>query len=87
MKLLEIVMTTNDKTRELIAKERKHKQHQDETMLTRAVEGLETHTPTDLEEKARELVTRERQESEHIEENMLTRAVEEVETDASTDID
>ena len=87
MKLLEMVMSTNDKTRDLIAKERKHKQHQDDSMLTRTVEEIETHIPTDLEEKARELVTQERQESEQIEENMLNRAVEEVETHTSTDID
>ena len=68
-------MSTQDKARELMAKERQQEEHLQETMLERVAETDTTITEI-VAEKARELLTDERQSGKHLDETMLERAVE-----------
>lgn len=78
-------MSTDDKTRELLTEQRRHEQHQHETMLNRAEAELENASQEDkpTQEKARELVTEQRRHDEDLQEKMLDRA--EAEIQASQD--
>ena len=71
-------MSTQDETRKLMAKERQHQEHIKETMLSRAVEEVETETTEETSEQARELIARERQHDKNLEEKMLSRATEKI---------
>jgi hypothetical protein len=68
-------MSTQDKARELMAKERHQEEHLQETMLERTADPDKAVADT-LEEKARELLASERQSEKHLDETMLERAVE-----------
>ncbi len=70
-------MDTQEKARELLAKDRQHDHSQHEKMVNRAVETEEAYQET-LETKARELLTHDRQEKHHLDENMLSRSTEEI---------
>ncbi len=72
-------MTTQDETRKLMAKERQHREHLKENMLSRTVEEVETHLKKEItDEQARELMARERRHDQHRKENMSSRATEEI---------
>ncbi len=71
-------MTTEDKARELMVKERLADEERHEKMVSRAVEAEEAYPEKNLEETARELLTQERQHEEAIEDKMLHRAVENI---------
>lgn len=70
-------MSTQDKARELLAKDRQHQTHLQENMVARASEA-EGNVPDGLDEKARELLTEERQQEKQLEDAMLSRSVEEI---------
>ncbi len=71
-------MSTQEETRQLMAKERQHQEYLKETMLSRAVEEVETQITEETTEQARELIARERQHDKNLEEKMLSRAKEEI---------
>jgi len=73
-------MSTEEQARKLMAEERKHKEHLDDSMLTRACEEVEHLEIGETEERARELVTENRKHEEHVHETMLNRANEEITT-------
>lgn len=68
-------MSTQDKARELLAKDRQQDQHLHETMTARAAETDNAVAET-LDEKARELLAEDRQHDKHLEETMLSRSNE-----------
>lgn len=68
-------MSTQDKARELLAKDRQQEHQSHEKMVNRAVEAEEAYQE-DLEDKARELLTQDRQHEQHLHDTMLDRAVE-----------
>jgi 1,4-dihydroxy-2-naphthoyl-CoA synthase len=70
-------MDTQEKARELLAKDRQYDHDRHEKMVNRAVETEEAYQET-LETKARELLTQDRQEKHHLDENMLSRSTEEI---------
>lgn len=70
-------MNTQDKARELLAKERQGENQLHDNMVARASEA-DLNTTEGLEEKARELLTEERQQEKHGEETMLSRSTEEI---------
>ncbi|GAB1537701.1 hypothetical protein NUACC21_03520 [Scytonema sp. NUACC21] len=72
-------MNTEDKARELMAKQRQHEEHLQESMLNRA--DAEVHNPnveTVTQEEARELLAQQRQHTEHLQESMRHRAEGEI---------
>ncbi len=71
-------MSTPEETRQLMTKERQHQEHLKETMLSRAVEEIETQTTEETTEEARKLIARQRQHDKQLEEKMLSRATEEI---------
>ncbi|MFM1843915.1 MAG: hypothetical protein RLZZ490_2658 [Cyanobacteriota bacterium] len=70
-------MSTQDKARELLAKDRHQDQHLHDTMTARAAETDNAITDN-LDEKARELLAGDRQQEKHLEDTMLSRATEEI---------
>jgi hypothetical protein len=70
-------MSTQDKARELLAKDRQHEAHLHETMVARASD-VENVDGENLDQKARELLAEERQQEKHVEETMLSRSAEEI---------
>lgn len=70
-------MSTQDKARELLAKDRQHETNLHENMVVRASEA-EGNVPDGLDEKARELLTEDRQQEQQLEDTMLSRSVEEI---------
>ncbi|MGA1622042.1 MAG: hypothetical protein ACO36E_04850 [Synechocystis sp.] len=70
-------MSTQDKARELLAKDRLHDQHLHDNMAARAAE-TENAVAENLDEKARELLADDRQQEKHLEDTMLSRATEEI---------
>jgi hypothetical protein len=68
-------MSTAEKARQLIVKDRQHDLLVEENMLERAID---TTIDGDANAKARELLAKERLENELLEDNMLERAVEEI---------
>ena len=71
-------MSTQEETRQLMTKERQHQEHLKETMLSRAVEEMETQTTEETTEEARELIARQRQDDKQLEEKMLSRTRDEI---------
>ena len=70
-------MSTQDKARELLAKDRQQDQHLHDTMTARAAE-TDNAVTDDLDEKARGLLAGDRQHDKHLEETMLSRSTEEI---------
>lgn len=70
-------MSTEDKARELLAKDRQHEANLRENMVARTSD-VENVDSENLDEKARELLTEERQQEKHVEETMLSRSAEEI---------
>ncbi len=70
-------MSTQDKARELLAKDRQSESQLQENMAARAAE-TELTVAEDLDEKARQLLAEERQQEKHVEETMLSRSTEEL---------
>ncbi|MEB3161231.1 MAG: hypothetical protein VKL20_07205 [Synechocystis sp.] len=70
-------MSTQDKARELLAKDRQQDHHLQENMAARAAE-TENVVADNLDEKARELLAGDRQHDKHLEETMLSRSTEEI---------
>ncbi|AIE74455.1 MULTISPECIES: hypothetical protein [unclassified Synechocystis] len=70
-------MSTQDKARELLAKERQQENQLNENMVARATE-TDLTVAEELDEKARELLAEERQQEKHMEETMLSRSTEEL---------
>jgi len=68
-------MSTQDKARELLAKDRQQDHHRHETMTARAAE-TDNAVTEDLDEKARELLAGDRQQDKHLEDTMLSRSTE-----------
>jgi len=73
-------MNTQDKARELMAKDRQQDEHLQENMLERAAD-IDNAVAEAVEEKARELLTDERQSEQRLDENMLERAVEAIQAE------
>ncbi|HAC63357.1 MAG TPA: hypothetical protein DCF68_07400 [Cyanothece sp. UBA12306] len=70
-------MSTQDKARELMAKERLTEEERHNKMVSRAVEAEEAYQEN-LEETARELLTEKRQNNESLQDNMRERAEEQI---------
>lgn len=70
-------MSTEDKARELMVKDRLTEEERHEKMVTRTVE-TEAAYEQDLEETSRELLAQDRLEEAHLHSNMLERAAEEI---------
>jgi len=70
-------MSTQDKARELLAKDRQSEHQLHENMVARASEA-DLNVTDELDEKARELLAEERQQEKHVEETMLRRSTEEL---------
>jgi hypothetical protein len=70
-------MSTQDKARELLAKDRHQDQHRHETMAARAGEANNA-IADNLDEKARELLAGDRHHDKHLEDTMLSRSTEEI---------
>ena len=71
-------MSTQEKARKLMVKERQQEEHLQESMLSRAAEVGETHPVEEEEAKARELMVEERKQEEYLQETMLSRAEAEI---------
>lgn len=71
-------MSTEEQARRLMAKQRQHEEHLQESLLSRASEEVENLHTQETEEKARELLAHDRQQEEHLQENMLNRSIEEL---------
>jgi hypothetical protein len=69
-------MSTQDKARELLAKDRQQEHHLHETMTVRA--GETNQAAANLDEKARELLADDRHHDKHVEDTMLSRSTEEI---------
>lgn len=67
-----LTMTMQDKARELLAQDRQHQEHLQETMRNRVIEEEQAIEQT--QEQARELLVQERLHDDHLHEAMLTRA-------------
>ncbi|NJK73478.1 MAG: hypothetical protein HC849_10670 [Oscillatoriales cyanobacterium RU_3_3] len=78
-------MNSEEQARQLIARERQHSEHLQDTMLNRSSQEVETPTEGITEEKARELMAQNRQHSEHLHESMLSRSSQEVEASIAPD--
>ena len=78
-------MNPEEKARQLIARERQHSGHLQDSMLNRSSHELETPSEGITEEKARELMAQERQHSEHLHDSMLSRSSQEVEASIAPD--
>jgi signal transduction histidine kinase len=83
--LEKILMNAEEKARQLIARERQHSEHLQDSMLNRSSHELETPSEGITEEKARELMAQERQHSEHLHDSMLSRSSQEVEASIAPD--
>ncbi len=83
--LEKLLMNAEEQARQLIARERQHSEHLQESMLNRSSHELETPREGIAEEKARELMAQERQHSEHLNESMLSRSSQEVEGSIAPD--
>jgi hypothetical protein len=70
-------MSTQDKARELLAKDRQQAQHLHDTMTARAA-AADNGAADDLDEKARERLAGDRLQDKHLEETMLSRSAEEI---------
>jgi hypothetical protein len=70
-----LVMSTAEKARQLMAKDRQHDHLIEENMLERAAESS---TEGETDAIARELLAKERLENELLQEQMLERAVEQI---------
>lgn len=71
-------MSTEDKARELMAKQRLHEQQNEENLLSLTEQELHEHHATDIEEKARELLAETRQHDHNLQDNMVSRAEQEL---------
>lgn len=70
-------MSTQDASRELMAKRRQEREHIQETMLERTAAEL-NKANLDLEAASRELVAKARQDQEHTQETMRSRSVQDL---------
>lgn len=71
-------MSTEDKARELMAKQRLHQQHNEENLLSLTEQELQEHHAADVEEKARELLAENRHHDHNLQDNMISRAEQEL---------
>jgi len=71
-------MTTEDKARELMTKQRLHAQHEEESLLSLTEQELQEHHAENVEEKARELLAENRHHEHNLEDNMVVRAEQEL---------
>ncbi|MCU0541737.1 MAG: hypothetical protein MUE44_06045 [Oscillatoriaceae cyanobacterium Prado104] len=78
-------MNSEEQARQLIARERQHSEHLQDSMLNRSSQEVETPTEGITEEKARELMAQQRQHSEHLHDSMLSRSSQEVEAPIAPD--
>jgi vacuolar-type H+-ATPase subunit H len=73
-----LIMSTEDKSRELLSKSRLEEENLHENMINRAIEAEISHD-AHLEEKAREILAEARQQTSHLQDNMLERTEQELE--------
>ncbi|BAQ62091.1 hypothetical protein GM3708_2497 [Geminocystis sp. NIES-3708] len=71
-------MSTEDKARELMAKQRIQTNHETEILLSLTEQELHEHHVTELEEKARELLAENRQHDQNLQNNMTSRTEQEL---------
>ncbi len=71
-------MSTENKARELMAKQRLHEQHGEENLLSLTEQELHDHHSQNVEEKARELLAENRQHDHNLDEKMVSRAEQEL---------
>lgn len=73
-----ILMSTEDKARELMAKQTLHAQHEEENLLSLTEQKLHEHHATNVEKQARELLVENRQHDHNLQDNMVSRAEQEL---------
>jgi hypothetical protein len=71
-------MSTEDKARELMAKQRLQAQHREENLLSLTEQELQEHHATDVEKQARDLLVENRQHDHNLQDNMVSRAEQEL---------
>ncbi len=71
-------MNTDEKARELMAKQYLKDEQHHQTMTNRAAEVEQTHHEENVDEKARESLAQERKHEESKKESMLERSIEEI---------
>ena len=71
-------MSTQDKSRELMVKQRQDQEHTQETMLGRSTEALAQESKAEVAETSRERMAEQRQDQQHTQEAMLSRSAAEV---------
>ncbi|MDJ0600827.1 MAG: hypothetical protein QNJ37_18540 [Crocosphaera sp.] len=71
-------MNTEEKARELMAKDHLSDEQRHQKMVDRAAEVEQIHQEEQINEKARESLAQERQQEEAREESMLERSIEEI---------
>lgn len=71
-------MSTKEKSRELMAKNRQDYEHTQEQMLGRSEEEILQASNAELDEVSRELMVEHRQDKTHLQETMLSRSEEEI---------
>ena len=71
-------MSTKEKSRELMAKNRQAQEQAQERILGRSEEEILQASSAELEEVSRELMVEHRQDETHLQETMLSRSEEEI---------
>ena len=78
LNLLNIIMSTQEEARKVMAESRQHKEHIQENILYRSQEAIEQSSDQEIEAEARELTVEQRQQQKHQRETMLSRSESEL---------